>query len=128
MEDFQLSKLLTTVQQCLRQSKAAANQKPLVRTVVLPRLHCRIEVYALRCLQAPIKAHAFRAEVTKWWVLVRLLLSDVPERTELTTPALAPALQPYFDLTAAVRAGDLITFRCGSVVGLKGLHQMSSEV
>ncbi len=61
--------------------------------------------------QAPIKAYAFRAEVTKWWVLVRLLLSDVPERTELTAPALSIALQPYFDLTAAVRAGDLTTFR-----------------
>ncbi len=48
----------------------------------------------------------------KWWVLVRLLLSDVPERTELTLPALSAVLQPYFDLTAAVRAGDLTSFRC----------------
>ena len=64
--------------------------------------------------QAPIAAYAFRAEVTKWLVLVRLLLSDMPERTELTAPGLATALRPYFHLTAAVRAGDLATFGCGA--------------
>ena len=62
--------------------------------------------------QAPIAAYAFRAEVTKWLALVRLLLSDIPERAELAAPGLATALQPYFHLTNAVRTGSLATFQC----------------
>ena len=60
--------------------------------------------------QAPTSAYAFRAEVAKWLALVRLLLSDVPERTELTAPGLATALGPYFQLSNAVRVGDLNAF------------------
>lgn len=61
--------------------------------------------------KAPMTAYCFRAEVTKWWLLVRLLLSDIPERTELTSPGLSVALQPYFRLAAAVRSGDLAAFK-----------------
>ena len=61
--------------------------------------------------QAPIAAYAFRAEVTKWLALVRLLLSDIPERAELAAPGLATSLQPYFHLTNAVRTGSLATFQ-----------------
>jgi 26S proteasome regulatory subunit N3 len=61
--------------------------------------------------KAPTAAYAFRAEVNKWLALVRLLLSDVPERTELTAPGLATALAPYFHLTNAVRIGDLTAFQ-----------------
>ncbi len=50
----------------------------------------------------------------KWLALVRLLLSDVPERTELTSPGLATALRPYFELTNAVRTGDLANFGCAT--------------
>jgi hypothetical protein len=50
--------------------------------------------------------------VTKWLALVRLLLSDIPERAELAAPGLATALQPYFHLTNAVRIGSLATFQC----------------
>ena len=84
-------------------------------------------------LQAPIRAFAFRAEVTKWLALVRLLLSDVPERTELTVPGLATALAPYFQLTNAVRIGDLNAFRqvrpqtlCK--LSLEGQHQWPLSV
>lgn len=63
-------------------------------------------------MQAPTIATGFRITVAKWLVLVRLLLGEVPERIEFTTPGLATALQPYFRLTLAVRGGDLSEFRC----------------
>lgn len=67
------------------------------------------------CLQqaarkAPPAARGFRVTVHKWLVLVRLLLGEVPERTEFTVPELQPALVPYFELTQAVRSGDLQEF------------------
>ena len=61
-------------------------------------------------------AVGFRITVAKWLVLVRLLLGEIPERLEFTTPGLAKALQPYFRLTLAVRGGDLSAFRCAAVV------------
>lgn len=40
-----------------------------------------------------------------------MLLSEIPERTELTPRGLSVALRPYFLLTAAVRSGDLAAFK-----------------
>ena len=77
----------------------------------LPR-RCADTGQPLSVKQAPIAAYAFRAEITKWLALVRLLLSDIPDRAELAAPGLATALQPYFHLTNAVRTGSLATFQC----------------
>lgn len=67
------------------------------------------------CLQqaarkAPTSAVGFRLAVHKWLVLVRLLLGEVPDRTEFTAPDMAATLAPYFEVAAAVRGGDLIAF------------------
>lgn len=67
------------------------------------------------CLQqaarkAPTSAVGFRVAVQKWLVLVRLLLGEVPDRTEFTAPDWAQQLVPYFDITQAVRSGDLSAF------------------
>ncbi len=62
--------------------------------------------------QAPQAAVGFRVVVQKWLVLVRLLLGEVPEREELIEPDLERPLRPYFQLTNAVRIGDLTAFRC----------------
>ncbi|KAI7845011.1 hypothetical protein COHA_001377 [Chlorella ohadii] len=67
------------------------------------------------CLQqaarkAPTSAVGFRVAVQKWLVLVRLLLGEVPDRTEFTAPDWAQQLAPYFDITQAVRGGDLSAF------------------
>lgn len=67
------------------------------------------------CLQqaarkAPSSAVGFRVAVQKWLVLVRLLLGEVPDRTELTSPDIATPLGPYFAVAAAVRSGDLAAF------------------
>ncbi len=41
---------------------------------------------------------------------VRLLLGEVPERSEFAVPGLVKPLRPYFELTQAVRSGDLVAF------------------
>jgi hypothetical protein len=45
---------------------------------------------------------------------VRLLLGEVPEREEFSAPGMRTALAPYFELTCAVRSGDLAQFRAVS--------------
>lgn len=67
------------------------------------------------CLQqaarkAPSSAVGFRVCVHKWLVLVRLLLGEVPDRTEFTAPDTAAHLAPYFEVAQAVRGGDLGAF------------------
>lgn len=67
------------------------------------------------CLQqasrkAPSSAMGFRITCDKWLILVRLLLGEVPDRTEFAVPGLSRALRPYFELTQAVRSGDLVAF------------------
>jgi hypothetical protein len=42
---------------------------------------------------------------------VRLLLGEIPERAEFSVPGMQAALRPYFELTTAVRSGDLATFK-----------------
>ena len=60
--------------------------------------------------KAPTPALGFRVAASKWLILVRLLLGEVPERQEFALPGLGKALQPYLELTQAVRSGDLVTF------------------
>ena len=61
-----------------------------------------------------MSAVGFRVTVTKWLSLVRLLLGEVPEHSEFTAPGMAEPLAAYFSIAQAVRAGDLIAFRCVS--------------
>lgn len=67
------------------------------------------------CLQqavrkAPAVAHGFRVMVSKWLVVVRLLLGEIPEHSEFQQLGLQKPLLPYFALTQAVRVGDLTAF------------------
>ncbi|KAL3514981.1 hypothetical protein ACH5RR_021883 [Cinchona calisaya] len=61
--------------------------------------------------KAPIAALGFRVQCTKWAVIVRLLLGEIPERTVFMQKGMEKALRPYFELTNAVRIGDLELFR-----------------
>lgn len=61
--------------------------------------------------KAPQAAKGFRISCTKWAVLVRLLLGEIPERSIFMQPGMREALRPYFELTNAVRIGDLELFR-----------------
>jgi len=67
------------------------------------------------CLQqasrkAPTSALGFRVTADKWLILVRLLLGEVPERAEFAVPGLSQPLQPYYEVTQAVRRGNLDAF------------------
>jgi 26S proteasome regulatory subunit N3 len=61
--------------------------------------------------KAPSSARGFRIQCTKWAAIVRLLLGEIPERTTFMQQGMRKALLPYFELTNAVRIGDLELFR-----------------
>lgn len=61
--------------------------------------------------KAPVAARGFRIQCNKWAVIVRLLLGEIPERTIFMQKGMEAALRPYFELTNAVRIGDLELFR-----------------
>ncbi|CAN1771148.1 Probable 26S proteasome non-ATPase regulatory subunit 3 [Linum perenne] len=61
--------------------------------------------------KAPVAALGFRIQCTKWAVIVRLLLGEIPERTVFMQKGMENALRPYFELTNAVRIGDLELFK-----------------
>ncbi|AQK58995.1 26S proteasome non-ATPase regulatory subunit 3 homolog A [Zea mays] len=61
--------------------------------------------------KAPITACGFRIQCNKWAIIVRLLLGEIPERTVFMQKGMKKALIPYFELTNAVRVGDLELFR-----------------
>ncbi|KAG1359450.1 26S proteasome non-ATPase regulatory subunit 3 [Cocos nucifera] len=61
--------------------------------------------------KAPAGAHGFRIQCNKWAIIVRLLLGEIPEKTVFMQKGMKKALTPYFELTNAVRIGDLELFR-----------------
>ncbi|ERN16981.1 hypothetical protein AMTRI_Chr02g222410 [Amborella trichopoda] len=61
--------------------------------------------------KAPVAARGFRIQCNKWAAIVRLLLGEIPERTVFMQNGMKKALRPYFELTNAVRIGDLELFR-----------------
>ncbi|WVZ65738.1 hypothetical protein U9M48_015054 [Paspalum notatum var. saurae] len=61
--------------------------------------------------KAPTSARGFRIQCNKWAIIVRLLLGEIPERTVFMRQGMKAALMPYFELTNAVRVGDLELFR-----------------
>lgn len=67
-------------------------------------------VQAIR--KAPTQtAKGFRLAVTKFGVTVKLLTGDIPDRATFRQPDLAAHLEPYFEVTQAVRAGNLAEFK-----------------
>jgi len=66
-------------------------------------------IQALR--KAPqTSAIGFKQTVQKLAVTVELLLGDIPDRSLFRDPTLRRSLAPYFQLTQAVRMGNLIRF------------------
>ncbi|KAJ8764984.1 hypothetical protein K2173_010452 [Erythroxylum novogranatense] len=61
--------------------------------------------------KAPVAALGFRVQCNKWAIIVRLLLGEIPERTVFMQKGMVNALRPYFELTNAVRIGDLELFK-----------------
>ncbi|KAJ2456357.1 26S proteasome non-ATPase regulatory subunit [Coemansia sp. RSA 2336] len=57
----------------------------------------------------------FQQTVHKVYVIVELLMGNIPDRSLFRVPTLKKPLQPYLELTQAVRVGDLAKFQ--EVVG-----------
>ncbi|CAJ2675801.1 unnamed protein product [Trifolium pratense] len=74
-----------------------------------PRFEAHSNQQAAR--KAPVAAQGFRIQCNKWAIIVRLLLGEIPERTIFVQKGMEKALRPYFELTNAVRIGDLELFR-----------------
>jgi len=55
-------------------------------------------------------ALGFRQKATKLQVVVQLLMGEIPDRSTFLPLDLQPSLQPYLELTRAVRVGDLAIF------------------
>ncbi|KAJ1995310.1 26S proteasome non-ATPase regulatory subunit, partial [Coemansia thaxteri] len=53
----------------------------------------------------------FQQTVHKIYVIVELLMGNIPERSLFRLPVLRKPLQPYFELAQAVRVGDLSQFQ-----------------
>ena len=71
---------------------------------------------AYRCLLGAIRkapqntARGFRLAVYKLLCIVQLLMGEIPERSIFRQQGLRQSLMPYFQLTQAVRIGDLAAF------------------
>ena len=62
--------------------------------------------------KAPASARGFRIQCTKWAVIVRLLLGEIPERTTFMQPGMRKALRPYFELTNVSISTNLLCAIC----------------
>lgn len=69
-------------------------------------------------LKAPKGAHGFLQVVFKSFVIVKMLLGEIPDRAIFRRKDIAAALKPYFQLTQAVRVGDVAQF--AKVIELHG--------
>jgi len=66
---------------------------------------------AIRRAPAPKLAPGFYQAVHKLFVVVELLMGDIPERSLFRHPVLEKALRGYFDIVKAVRTGSLSQFQ-----------------
>ncbi|KAG7571407.1 hypothetical protein FFLO_00590 [Filobasidium floriforme] len=67
--------------------------------------------HAIRRAPSETVAPGFMQTVYKYFVVVELLMGDIPERSVFRRPVLRKALSPYFQLVQAVRIGDLEAFQ-----------------
>lgn len=67
--------------------------------------------HAIRRAPSATVAPGFHQTVHKFFVVVELLMGDIPERSIFRQPVLRKALVPYFQLVQAVRIGDLDAFQ-----------------
>jgi len=56
-------------------------------------------------------ANGFRSTVSKFLLIVQLLLGEIPERSLFRTKGIVRALKPYLELTQTVRSGDISQFK-----------------
>jgi 26S proteasome regulatory subunit N3 len=70
-----------------------------------------LQMFRQSLRKAPQKgAIGFKQIVTKYFVVTQLLMGDIPERSIFRQEGLTHSLKPYFQLTQAVRVGDMKLF------------------
>merc|ERR1719433_2653342 len=70
-----------------------------------------LQMFRTALRKAPQKgAIGFKQIVTKYFVVTQLLMGDIPERSIFRQEGLTHSLKPYFQLTQAVRVGDMKLF------------------
>ncbi|CAJ1972577.1 unnamed protein product [Sphenostylis stenocarpa] len=99
-----------------------------IRTIQLEYTDAKESLLQAAC-KAPSAARGFRIQCNKWALIVRLLLGEIPERTVFMQRGLEKALRPYFELTNAVRIGDLDLFKnvaekFGTTFSTDGTHNL----
>ena len=67
--------------------------------------------HAIRKAPQGLGAAGFLQAANKLYVLVQLLMGDIPEKSLFSQAILKNPLEPYFELTQAVRSGDLTRFQ-----------------
>nr|ASF90209.1 hypothetical protein SPAR04377 [Bartheletia paradoxa] len=72
--------------------------------------HSHLQQAIRRAPPAAIAA-GFQQNVYKFFIVVELLMGDIPERSIFRQPVLRKALTPYFHIVQAVRIGDLSLFQ-----------------
>ncbi|KAH8917746.1 hypothetical protein BT69DRAFT_1268668 [Atractiella rhizophila] len=65
---------------------------------------------SIRRAPPPANAPGFLQTVYKLFIVVELLMGDIPERSIFRQPVLKKALLPYFDIVPPVRIGDVDLF------------------
>ncbi|KAH9822995.1 proteasome regulatory subunit C-terminal-domain-containing protein [Melampsora americana] len=82
-----------------------------IRTIQLnyTEAHTHLQ-QAIRRAPPPQVAPGFWQATHKLFVVVELLMGDIPDRALFRGPVLKKCLQPYFEIVQAVRVGDITKF------------------
>lgn len=82
-----------------------------IRTIQLnyTEAHTHLQ-QAIRRAPPPLIAPGFWQTTHKLFVVVELLMGDIPDRALFRGPVLKKCLQPYFEIVQAVRIGDITKF------------------
>ncbi|CAH7665792.1 26S proteasome non-ATPase regulatory subunit 3 [Phakopsora pachyrhizi] len=82
-----------------------------IRTIQLnyTEAHTHLQ-QAIRRASRPQVAPGFWQSTHKLYVVVELLMGDIPDRALFRGPVLKKCLQPYFEIVQAVRVGDITRF------------------
>merc|ERR1712100_722651 len=73
-------------------------------------------------------ALGFRKTIQKLLCIVQLLMGEIPEISVFRQAGMKSALAPYFQLTSAVRVGDLVAFQEVVKTGLRKINVAYSRI
>merc|ERR1719476_1313280 len=73
--------------------------------------HAKLLQAIRKAPQAPNVALGFKVSAYKLAIIVELLMGGVPDRSTFMTKELKAPLRPYYEITQAVRSGDLNAFK-----------------